>query len=439
LLLNKSSFNPFINIIPPEMSSKTHINLSCYVALGDSLTAGYADGALHYEGQQNSYVDIIARQFKTIGGGDFRQPLLNPGSVGINLTNTSRLVLKKTNNPQTNDFSLTWLAEPGDSEALLQNIFGSHGPFNNTGVPGAKIISSLKPGYGNPAGGPGNYNPFFARMASHPPSSSILSDVLTLNPSFFSLFIGNNDALAYALTGGVEDAITPLAGPPGVGFAESLETLLQALTANGAKGVIANIPDLISVPFFTCIPYNGLLLSPEKAALLTSKYDFPGIHFQEGENLFLVSDTAGVRHMKKGELILLDVLLDRNKSLYLTGEAPIPKKYFLAAAEITSIQDAITEYNLLIESVARSKKLAFVDVNALLKKVRKDRSYNSLSCNLDYTKGVFSLDGLHPNPLGHALLANEFIKAINTTYRSAIPLVKITPYKRISVSNKTTY
>ena len=34
------------------------------------------------------------------------------------------------------------------------------------------------------------------------------------------------------------------------------------------------------------------------------------------------------------------------------------------------------------------------------------------------TGGGFSLDGVHPSPRGYALIANEFMKAINLKYGS---------------------
>ena len=44
-------------------------NFSKYVALGNSITAGYADNALYREGQDNSYPSILAHQFALAGGG----------------------------------------------------------------------------------------------------------------------------------------------------------------------------------------------------------------------------------------------------------------------------------------------------------------------------------------------------------------------------------
>jgi hypothetical protein len=47
-----------------------------YVALGNSLTSGYRDGALYLDGQNESYPSMIAQQMKLAGGGEFSQPLM---------------------------------------------------------------------------------------------------------------------------------------------------------------------------------------------------------------------------------------------------------------------------------------------------------------------------------------------------------------------------
>jgi hypothetical protein len=51
-----------------------------------------------------------------------------------------------------------------------------------------------------------------------------------------------------------------------------------------------------------------------------------------------------------------------------------------------------------------------------------------------YLWKLFSLvikDGLHRNFFGQAIIANQFIKAINLTYQSNIPFVNILRYKGI--------
>ena len=56
-------------------------DFSTYVALGNSLTSGYRDGALYRDGQVESYPNIIAQQMQKAGGGEFTQPLM-PNNIG---------------------------------------------------------------------------------------------------------------------------------------------------------------------------------------------------------------------------------------------------------------------------------------------------------------------------------------------------------------------
>ena len=409
---------------------KKDIDLTRYVALGDSITSGYTDGALFYYGQQNSYPKLISDQFKLLSDCVFKQPLMNLGSVGVGFSGNARLVMK----PGT-DNSIGYLAPQGDLQALSENNYSTQGPFNNMGVPAAKVISLLKPGLGNSLNGPGNYNPFFTRMTSNPISASALSDTLVMRPTFFSLFIGNNDILTFALSGATSDSITPSSGPAGIGFKESINAIVNALTVNGAKGVIANIPAIDSLPYFTVIPNNGLVLNADSIFVLNEKYKDKNMLFQHGKNPFVIYESAAgnseVRQMKKGEMVLFDVLLDPEKELFMKAVKPIPKKYILTNSEIAKIKNATNEYNDIIKSMVIEKDLAFVDIYSMMNEVKLKNTYNveSLSINNKKRSG-FSLDGLHPNALGQALLANEFIKAINLTYELNIPLVKMMKYKR---------
>ena len=51
----------------PSYSSGT-ADLSSFVALGNSLTAGFADAALYQQGQNNSYPKMMAEQFAMDSG-----------------------------------------------------------------------------------------------------------------------------------------------------------------------------------------------------------------------------------------------------------------------------------------------------------------------------------------------------------------------------------
>lgn len=174
-------------------------NLSNYVAVGNSLTAGYADGALYITGQKNSYPNIMAEQFAFVGGGEFTQPLMNDNLGGLLLGGTqiteNRFVLAVDANGNPGPVRLEGTPTTDVSNKLS-------GSFNNMGVPGAKSFHLVAPGYGNVAGVPtGSANPYFARFASSE-NATVVGDAAAQNPTFFSLWIGNNDILGYATSGG---------------------------------------------------------------------------------------------------------------------------------------------------------------------------------------------------------------------------------------------
>ena len=64
------SCKPELDEFSPSQGSA---DFSTYVALGNSLTAGYADGSLYKTAQLNSYPSILAEQFLKAGGGNFVQ------------------------------------------------------------------------------------------------------------------------------------------------------------------------------------------------------------------------------------------------------------------------------------------------------------------------------------------------------------------------------
>ena len=413
------------------------IDASKYVAIGNSITSGFADAALYYDGQMVSYPNLLAQQLKEIGGGEFVQPLMDVNSVGIGSSLNSRLILGyKTDCKNVSGLAPVNSATLGDVGAFQTSI-AAKGPFNNMGVPGAKITTAVYPGYGNPANGFGLYNPFFTRMLSPTEyaTASMLSKAAEQKPTFFSVFLGNNDVLGYASNGGAADFLTPSAGTVGIGFDASADYIVQTLTANGAKGVIGNVPDVTSLPYFTTIPYNGLTLDKTQAAQLTQAYSALGISFTEGANAFMIQDASapgGVRQIKSTELVLLTTPQDSLKCAGWGSSKPLANKYVLTTSEISNIQASVAAFNAKLKSLAESKGLAYVDVNAFMKSCIKGISYNGITLSTTFVSGgAFSLDGIHLTPRGNAMLANEFIKAINAKYGASIAQVDVSTYSGV--------
>lgn len=232
-----------------------------YVALGDSFAAGYSSNALFKKGQEGAYTNIMAQQFVAAGGGAFTTPFMNDNLGGLLLGG--------------NVIAGTRMYFIGETQSTA-NVAGKPttevgvhlaGPFNNLGVPGAKTYHLIAPKYGDINGIiAGTANPYFVRFASSA-SATVLGDAVSQDPTFFSLFIGGNDVLAYATSGGIGKDQTGNPNPATYGgnditdptvFAGVYTNIVTTLTAKGAKGVVANLPYITALPYFTTVPYNPL-------------------------------------------------------------------------------------------------------------------------------------------------------------------------------------
>lgn len=451
-----------------------------YVSVGNSLTAGYSDGALFTDGQTASFTNMLASNFALAGGGDFKIPLMADNLGGLTLGGEpldgfgNRLILSfKTGAPNP-------VPVDGQGTTEITNVLT--GPFNNMGVPGAKSFHLGAQGYGNVQALP-NANPYYIRMASSP-NATVIGDAVAQNPTFFTLWIGNNDILGYATSGGAGENHneTNNFDPSTYGsnditntnvFASVYNGLLEALTANDAGGVLANIPDVTTVPYFTTVPFNPVPLDAATADQVNSGYaQYNGgvenyrlgglitdeeaaartIAFAAGMNAVVIvdedlSDLPGLpkyRQTTAADLVVLTArnfigtLADPNNPASANGiGVPLADKWVLTPEEQEDVAIATEGYNAVIANMATQYDLALVDANAFLTSVAASGVTLSDGSNVTAvygTGGAFSLDGVHPSPRGYSLLANKFIEAINTKYGSNLPDVNPLDYKGLYIN-----
>ncbi len=405
-------------------------DFSVFVSVGDSYSSGYIDGALSYTGQVNSFPNIIASQLSSLGTGDFKQPMLPEGtSVGSSLNGSYTL--------QVVNGMLMPVPTQGNPELLTDPTTWINGkaPFNNVAVPGAKTYHLLAKEYGDPSLGMGNFNPYYARFASNPGTSTVIGDAMMNNPTFFSLWVGGNDVLWYGLGGGtgLESGMGPYDITPESIFQLSITTLARTLTTNGAKGVMCNIPGIDALPYFSYIKYNDLVVNADTAALLNYLYAAaPHIEFHEGNNPFVMADVnapGGIRQIKEGEKVLLSALSDILGDEHYGVLKPLTDEMVLDLDELSVIDDATDKFNTIIKDAADNNDLAFVDANAILENIINGIVIDGVGYNTEFvTGGFFSLDGIHTSGRGYAIVANEFIKAINAKYGSTVPLANVNDF-----------
>jgi hypothetical protein len=213
---------------------------------------------------------------------------------------------------------------------------------------------------------------------------------------------------------------------------------MRVMTRSGAKGVVMNIPDIASIPLFTTIPANGLVLDAAQAGQLSGLYAGTGISFAAGPNNFIIEDQSvpviKMRKIAAGEYILLSIPQDSMKCGGWGSARPIPKKYVLTADEVAKINAATTEFNNFIKAEAIKYHVAFADMNSFQRTLSSGIKYNGVDYSSQFINGgLFSLDGTHPTPRGYALIANELIRVINSYYGTAIPVVDANSYGGIKI------
>jgi hypothetical protein len=406
-------------------------DFSNYVAVGNSLTAGFMNGELYKKGQKNSFPSILANTFKEVGGGNFKQPLMKD-----NLGFGNKKVLGYQQDC-LGEASLAPIPAGGTPDQENTASIADEGPFNNMGVPGAKSFHLLYPGYGA-------LNPYFNRFASDPATTTVISDAMQVQPTFFTLWTGNNDVLTYAMAGAESDSITTQQM-----FSQSVGGILQTLTSNGAKGAIANVPDITSAPYFTTIPYNPVTLNETEAAQLNAAYEsyntgatgmgLDSISFKEGKNAMVIEDDdpaydplGNIRQIESNELVLLSLPQDSIKCAGWGTQKPVPDEYVLDATEIDEITTAIEGYNQTLNSLASQHNLAYVKISSLMEDAKRGIRIDGVEYTNEFiTGGLFSLDGLHLTGQGYAIVANEFLEAINNQYDASLPLVNVIDYPGI--------
>lgn len=377
-------------LTPPVPPSTGSVSFERFVTLGNSLTAGYQSGSLYQSAQAYSFGSQIAK----LAGAKYEQAYMSdPGSGGrIEVGSLSPFSLK-INSGKGTPTNLNYPA-----------------PYNNLAVPGAFVYDILKAkdsttSYTAQAG---VKNPLFNVVLRG--QGSGFQQAKAQKPTLLSCWIGANDVLGYATSGGVN----PLTDAAIFGFLYN--QLADSLASLKTKVIVANIPSVTSIPFFTTVP--AALKDPTSGAIIT----------------LYGQTTSGVRALVPGQDLLTlpasQVLLDAKGSPTgkgLSPANPITNQFVLDKDEVLKVNNAITAFNTVIQNAATAKGFAFVDFNTFFKNV----AANGLQVDGLYlttafaTGGLFSLDGVHPTNTGYAVVANEFIKKINEKFGATIPLINV--------------
>ncbi len=434
---------------PPNTGSANFVR---YVSIGNSLTAGFQSNALSERDQVSSFPNLIAKQVQVA----FEQPLMmNPG-IG------SRIRLVNLTPTLVNEAGVNPLDPASNLNANLQR------PYNNLGIPGAVLYDIL-----DTTGASSNFvaksiargNPFFAQiLRSQLLGRSVFQQARALSPTFITLWIGNNDVLGYAVSGGTSGSNVLPPNPhtlptEALLFDVWFRQLIDSVRTTGAGIVTANIPDVSAIPFFTTLgpqihaklPKN-IVLIPRKDGGVDTIITLTPIRYQQHGNNGVAFDTTTLSGASSDPLILLTggayapLLghptgkwyrdngiavppgIDTTQPFGFHPQNPWLNALTLDEFEIKRALEAIDNFNASIDSIAANRGIGVVNIHGIFNNILQHGLYVSDLGTFSTSfilGGVFSYDGVHPSSRGEAIIANEFITVINTKFNAQILPVTI--------------
>ena len=374
-----------------------------YVSMGNSITAGFQSGGLLDSTQRQSYAVLLAQAMHSPSF----LPLLNrPGCPP----------------PYTNVFTQTRLTptgfppSTGTSCYLRQNNATTAAPYiSNTAVPGAEVIDI--------------YNNFDATSNANNLTQFILGGLTQVQmmrkaqPTFVSLWIGNNDVLGAAtnsVNGGDSTRITPVAA-----FQANYDAVLDSIAdANPQGAILIGVAKVTAIPFFSA----GATYWAIKNGLV------PGVVFPP---LFTVSNNcapiATAIPGARGDSVLVG--FPYGAALIGAAAAGAPRNLdcadtvaaIVVPSELVKLVGAVSAYNAHISAAAAAHSWTYFDPNPALDSLRLIPSavapFPALgaACNTNPFGTAFSCDGVHPSAATHRLIASKLRDAINAAYSTAIP------------------
>ena len=188
----------------------------------------------------------------------------------------------------------------------------------------------------------------------------------------------------------------------------------------GAKGAIANIPDITDFPFV------NFVLPKDIRKVNQSEIYVKSNSYSSSKQIETVADGCiFVPNALADSLMNLKIPVSEKRGLSPSKPLDREDVYMLDRLKITLA--SLSENNQTnIPYWAKANNYPIVDLYTLFKNVAKGTiSEDGTRVN---KANFFSSDGIFPSAFGQAIIANEYIKTINSYYKTNIPLIKTAYY-----------
>ena len=362
-----------------------------YVALGNSITAGWQSGGINDSLQQLAYPRLLATQMGT----PYKYAsLVNPGCPA----------------PVANFQTQAKVGGTTAPPCSLRSTASVTDVLNNVGVPDARVLDPISP----------------TTVASNALTTFILGGktqvqrALDARPTFATIWIGANNVLQAAYTGvlvptpGVSNGIVGTQAE----FQASYDTMIKQLLDSmpGLKGVLIGVPDASAIPLMS------------SGALIAASPQIQGaMALVAGQPVAVDPNCVGSAALVSTPLLLNMIKAGTHPPLLSCQADPNPANpvgniFVLDPTERVQLSGFIAGLNAYIKGKADAIGFAYWDPNPTLTGIRNTaQSLTFPNFAATGTFGTaFSLDGVHPSAEGQKLIANNLITVVNSKYGTTL-------------------
>jgi lysophospholipase L1-like esterase len=365
-----------------------------YVAIGNSITAGWQSGGINDSTQQLAYPRLLASQMGT----PYKYPsLVNPGCPA----------------PVANFQTQAKVGGAAAPPCSLRSPASVTDVLNNVGVPDARVLDPISP----------------TTVASNALTTFILGGktqvqrALDARPTFVTIWIGANNVLQAAYTGilqptpGVSNGIVGTQAEFQASYDAMIKQLLDSMP--GLKGVLIGVPDASSIPLMS------------SGALIAASPQIQGaIGVIAGTPVAVDPNCVGSAALVTTPL-LLNLIKAGTHPPVISCQAsanpanPVGNLFVLDPTERAQLSGFIAGLNAYIKGKADAIGFGYWDPNPTLTGIRNTaQSLPFPSFAATGTFGTaFSLDGVHPSAEGQKLIANNLITVINGKYGTSLKAI----------------
>lgn len=270
-----------------------------------------------------------------------------------------------------------------------------------------------------------------------PPGSEVtpLQAAASLHPTLTTVWLGANDLLKYAFSGGTAPGLDLTSAQ----VKSDMTTVIKTLQSAGSNVIVADLPNIVQTPQFAIIgnPPSQAYCAFQTwlPCILTEIVGLPWANAEayttgtlEAADTYLQpSGSQNALLTETGAIALIEAGGDPS-ALPSNGNGT----YFLTASFATQVESVNSAINTGIQSAATANHAAFVPIDQIFAGIysgsgtyfTEAASINpGICCTLAFGGGLLSIDGLHPSDTGYALIASVFAQTANSAYGTTIPAI----------------